>query len=377
MKIGIFVLDLYLEKILAKLCYFSIFNASIDRMDSHMKKPFVLISLIAIVLITIAYLYKSNAISDSEVVNVYSSRKEELVRTLFDEFTKKTGIKVNYIIDDYSQLLSRIENGGEADVFLAADVVNLILAKKRGFLSQVDSEVLRNSIPKAFRDSENCWFGLTKRTRILVYNKELVDPKDLSTYEDLANEKWKGKILVRSSTSPYNRSLIAFMIANNGFPKTKEWVSGIVKNMARKPSGGDVDQIYAVAAGEGGVAIVNSYYFARVLSSQDEHKKNINKLGVFFPNKNGKGSMVNVSGAAVVKNAKNRENAILLLEFLVSKQAQELYAKKNQEYPVVQGVEMSDILKSWGDYLQSNLSLSELEKHLFEAVMIADECGWK
>lgn len=242
----------------------------------------------------------------------------------------------------------------------------------------MDSEILKSVIPARFRDSEDYWFGLTKRTRILVYNKESVDPKNLSTYEDLANEKWKGKILVRSSTSPYNRSLIAFMIANNGFKKTKEWVSGIVSNMARKPSGGDTDQIYAVTAGEGDVAIVNSYYFARVLSSEHKNKKNIaDKLGAFFPNRNDHGVMVNVSGAAVTKNTKNRENAIALLEFLVSKQAQELYAKKNQEYPIIEGVEISDILKSWGNYLQSDLPLSELEKHLFEAVMIADECKWK
>uniref|UniRef100_A0A1B0FCI3 Uncharacterized protein n=2 Tax=cellular organisms TaxID=131567 RepID=A0A1B0FCI3_GLOMM len=296
---------------------------------------------------------RNDGTNDSQVVNVYSSRKEELVRTLFDEFTKNTGIKVRYIIDDYSQLLSRMENGGEADLFLTADAINLILAKKRGLLSQVDSEVLKSVIPARFRDSEDYWFGLTKRARILVYNKESVDPKDLSTYEDLANEKWKGKILVRSSTSPYNRSLIAFMIANNGFEKTKEWVRGIVSNMARKPSGGDTDQIYAVAA---------------------ENKKNVaDKLGALFPNRNDHGVMVNISGAAVTKNAKNRENAIVLLEFLVSKHAQELYAKKNQEYPIIEGVETSDILKSWGNYSQSDLPLSELEKYLFEAVMVADE----
>ncbi|QKX02589.1 extracellular solute-binding protein [Wolbachia endosymbiont of Dirofilaria (Dirofilaria) immitis] len=343
-----------------------------------MKKALMLAFLVVVVLIVIAFLYKNNGTGNLQVVNVYSSRKEELVRTLFDEFTRNTGIKVRYVIADYSQLLSRMENGGEADLLLTADAVNLILTKKEGLLSQVDSEVLKSAIPAKFRDSENYWFGLTKRTRILVYNKALVDPKELSTYEDLANEKWKGKILVRSSTSPYNRSLIAFMIANDGFEKTKEWVSGIVNNMARKPSGGDTDQIYAVAAGEGGVAIVNSYYFARIFSSEDAHKKNIiDKLGVFFPNQNDNGVMVNISGAAVTKNAKNRENAITLLEFLVSKQAQELYAKKNQEYPIVEGVETSDILQSWGAYLQSNLPLSKLEKHLLEAVMIADECKWK
>jgi len=338
-----------------------------------MKKGLIFISLVAALLIVVNFLYKNSGIDDSQVVNVYSSRKEELVHSLFDDFTKTTGIKVRYIIDDYSQLLSRMENGGEADLFLTADAVNLILAKKRGLLSQVDSETLKNAIPAKFRDNEDYWFGLTKRARILVYNKESVDPKELSTYEDLADEKWKGKILVRSSTSPYNRSLIAFMIAKNGFEKTKEWVSGIVSNMARKPSGGDTDQIYAVAAGEGNVAIVNSYYFARILSS--ENKKNItDKLGAFFPND---GVMVNISGAAVTKNAKHRENAIALLEFFVSKQAQELYAKKNQEYPIVEGIETSDVLKSWGNDPQNDLPISELEKHLFEAVMIADECKWK
>lgn len=342
-----------------------------------MKKSSLLLPLIAIVLIAITFLYRYNEVDDSKVVNVYSSRKEELVRTLFEEFTKETGIKVRYIIDDYSQLLSRIEHGDEADLFLAADAVNLILAKKRDLLSKVDSSILKDSIPAKLRDSEDYWFGLTKRARILVYNKELVDSKNLSTYEDLANEKWKGKILVRSSTSPYNRSLIAFMIANNGFEKTKSWVKGVVSNMARKPSGGDVDQIYAVAAGEGGVAIVNSYYFARILASHGENDKNISKLKAFFPNQNGKGTMINISGASVIKNAKNRENAILLMEFLVSKKAQELYAKKNHEYPVVKGVDVSEILKSWGDYKQSDLPLNELEKYLFKAVMIADEYGWK
>ncbi|MBV0899970.1 MAG: extracellular solute-binding protein [Wolbachia endosymbiont of Fragariocoptes setiger] len=340
-----------------------------------MKKNLVFVAVLFTILVTVLYLYRYNKVDHSQVVNVYSSRKEELVRTLFDHFTQKTGIKVNYIIDDYSQLLSRIENGGKADLLLTADAVNLILAEKRGLLSQVDSKILKTSIPEKLRDSENTWFGLTKRTRILVYNKNLVNPKDLTTYEDLASEKWRGKILVRSSTSPYNRSLIAFMVANNGFEKTKEWVRGIVKNMARKPSGGDVDQIYAVAAGEGAVAIVNSYYFSRV---QAENKDNIaNKLGVFFPNQDHGGVMVNISGAGLVKDAKNRENAIAFMEFLVSKEAQILYAQKNHEYPIIDGVDASDILKAWGDYKQSELPLSELEDHLFEAVMIADECEWR
>ncbi|WP_333024048.1 extracellular solute-binding protein [Wolbachia endosymbiont of Pentidionis agamae] len=339
-----------------------------------MGKNFIFISIAVLLAVAVTFFYFENK-QDKEVVNVYSSRKEELVRVLFDEFTKKTGIKVQYINDEYAPLLTRIENGGKADLLLTADAVNLILAKKRDLLSSVDSKILKAAIPEKFRDSQDFWFGLTKRTRILVYNKELVSVNDLSTYEDLANEIWKGKILVRSSTSPYNRSLIAFMIANNGFEKTKDWVQGIVSNMARKPSGGDTEQILSVAAGEGAVAIVNSYYFARILNSKDEVLKN--KLGVFFPNQNDKGVMVNISGGAVVKNAKNRANAIALLEFLVSEDAQKLYAEINQEYPILKNVEVSNILQSWGHYTQSDLPLSKLEEHMIEAVMLADEYNWK
>ncbi|OEY87133.1 Fe(3+) ABC transporter substrate-binding protein [Wolbachia pipientis] len=339
-----------------------------------MKKSFILTALVIVIAIIVAYLYQHNKADNQKVVNVYSARKEELVRALFADFTNKTDIKVRYITGDDSQLLSRIENGGDADLFLTADAVNLILAESRGLLSKVDSKILKDSIPEQFRDNEDYWFGLTKRTRILVYNKDLINPNHLTTYEDLANPKWKGKILVSSSISPYNRSLIAFMIANHGFEKTKKWVTGIVNNMARKPSSGDTDQIDAAAAGEGGIAIVNSYYFARMLA---KNKKSMEKLGIFFPNQKDKGAMVNISGAAVVKNAKNRENAILLLEFLVSKEAQELYAKENHEYPIVKDVEVSDILKSWGNYVQSDLPLKELEKHLLKAVMIADECKWR
>lgn len=340
-----------------------------------MRKFFI---TIVILLVTLTLIYFQNLNKSDEVVNVYSTRKEELMHSLFDEFTKETGIKINYINDDYAQLLIRIENENNGDLFLTADVTNLISAKRRGLLSKIESNILLDVIPESFRDSDNYWFGLTKRTRILVYNKELVDAGNLSTYEDLADPKWKGQILTRSSSSPYNQSLIAFMIATNGLDYTKKWIEGLVYNFARKPSGGDIDQIYATAAGEGAIAIVNSYYFARVLASDKTYdKKASEKLKVFFPNQDSSGVMVNISGGAVIKNAKNKGNAIKLMEFLVSKKAQHLYTEMNHEYPIRDDVEVSQILKVWGHYKQSDLPLQELDKYLNESIMIADQCGWK
>ena len=325
--------------------------------------------------------YNRYSTGHNQVVNVYSSRKEELLRDLFKKFTADTGIQVKYINDEAAQLIARMESEGvysEADVFLTADAVNLILAKKKGLLQPIRSDLLEKLIPAKYRDQEGHWFGLTKRARVIVYNKELVDGKDLSTYEDLADPKWHGHILVRSSNSPYNQSLIAFMIANNGAESTREWIKGLVGNFARKPSGGDTDQIYAVAAGEGGVAIVNSYYWGRVCASNRRiDQEAAARLAIFFPNQDSSGTMINISGGAVARRSKNKENAIKLLEFLSGAEAQSIYANSNQEYPIVPGIPSSEVLRSWGEFKESTLPLQELEEHLGEAVKIADEEGWK
>ncbi|MGN7661524.1 MAG: extracellular solute-binding protein [Anaplasma sp.] len=326
-------------------------------------------------------LYERYQSDQGEVVNVYSSRKEELLRDLFKKFTASTGIKVRYINDEAAQLIARMESEGQyskADVFLTADAANLILAKKKGLLRAVKSEVLDRVIPGRYKDADGYWFGLTKRARVLVYNKELVKGDELTTYEDLANPKWKDKILVRSSNSPYNQSLIAFMIANNGSAAARRWVRGLVANFARRPSGGDTDQIYAAAAGEGGIAIVNSYYWGRVSSSSKRVDQDAAyKLSIFFPNQDSTGVMVNISGGAVATHAKNLDNAVKLLEFLSGLEAQKIYADVNQEYPIVKGVEYSSTLRSWGEFRESDLPLQGLEEHLGEAVLIADEEGWK
>ncbi|MGN7618958.1 MAG: extracellular solute-binding protein [Ehrlichia sp.] len=339
------------------------------------------LAIMAVVVVAFNFFTKRQHQDVKQEVHVYSSRKEELLHSLFEQFTRETGIEVKYINDEAAQLIDRMENEGtatSADVFLTADAVNLILAKKRDLLQSVQSDVLNNAIPSKYRDADGFWFGLTKRARVIVYNKDLIKDSELSTYEHLANTKWKGQILIRSSNSPYNQSLIAFMIANNGVENARIWVKGLVSNMARKPSGGDIDQIYAVAADEGNIAIVNSYYFGRIMASDKKSDQSvIRKLGIFFPNQETTGTMINISGGAVTKYAKNKQNAVKLLEFLSSVKAQKVYAQINQEYPVVDGVELSEVLTNFGSFKESDLPLQELEKYLTESVRIADECGWR
>ncbi|QJC27206.1 iron uptake protein A1 [Anaplasma platys] len=343
---------------------------------------FLSIALAALAIgLGIGFAYNKFGSRGESVVNVYSSRKEELVRDLFKKFTAETGIEVRYVRDKAPQLITRMESEGvysKADLLLTADATNLILAKNKGLLQPIRSAKLENSIPASLRDGEGYWFGLTKRARIVVYNKGMVDVGKLSTYEDLADPKWRNLLLVSSSNRPYNQSLIAFMIAHNGMDAARKWVRGLVRNMARAPAGGDTDQIRAVAAGEGAIAIVNSYYFGRISSSEDpEDKKVASKVGIFFPNQNTTGAMINISGGGVAKHAKNKANALRLLEFLVSKEAQEIYAHSNKEYPLVEGVSSADILESWGSFKESTLPLRELERYLPESVQLADEEGWK
>lgn len=325
------------------------------------------------------HLQDTQARARSNVVNVYSARKEELIKDIFNEFTRRYNIKVNYIIDDPNKLIARILNEGRnspADVFLTADVANLILAEKDGLLQEIHSEILENSIPESLRDGY--WFALTKRIRLIVYAKDRVDPSELSDYEDLADLKWRDRILMRSSNHTYNQSLLASIIAADGEDEARKWVRGIVRNLARPPYGGDTDQIRSVAAGEGDVAIVNSYYVARILSSKNSNDERIaSRIAVFFPNQNNRGSMVNISGAGVLKNSKNKENAQLLLEFMVSPEAQLMYTKSNFEYPILDSVELSEVIKSWGSPKIDTRSLRDMMECMNLAIKISDEEGWK
>lgn len=316
-----------------------------------------------------------------KVVNLYTDRHYDSDDKLYNVFTQETGIKVNIVKGKSDELIERLKTEGtdtEADIFITADVGRLHRAKVSSLLQPVDSQALNTNIPENLRDNENYWFGLTKRARVIVYAKDRVNPSELSTYEDLANPKWKGKILVRGSDSIYNQSLLASFIEIMGEDNARKLAAGIVANMTRTPKGGDRDQAKAVVAGEGDIAIMNTYYFGLMLNSSDpEEKKVAEKLAIFFPDQNSNGTHINVSGAGVVKSAKNKENAVKLLEFLASEKAQESFAEANYEYPVLKSVDPSDLLKSWGTFKEQQISLSRLGELNEKAVKILNEVGWK
>src|SRR5690554_5628905 len=272
------------------------------------------------------------------VVNVYSHRHYEADQQLFARFTEETGIRVNVVTASADELITRLENEGKnspADVLITVDAGRLHRAKEKGLLQPVRSEVLETSVPSSYRDPEGYWFGLTRRARVFIYDPARVKPGELSTYEGLADPKWKGRILARSSGNVYNQSLLASLIASTGEEAAERWARGVAANLARPPAGGDTDQIKAVAAGVGDVAIANTYYFGRLLASSDaEERRLAERLAIFFPNQDGRGAHVNVSGAGVTASSKNVANAIRLLEFLASEEAQRIFSEANLEYPV-------------------------------------------
>lgn len=316
-----------------------------------------------------------------EAVNLYTDRHYDSDDVLYSAFSKETGIKVNIVKGKSDELIERLKTEGadtEADLFITADVGRLHRAKASSLLQSVDSQILNTNIPVNLRDKENYWFGLTKRARVIIYAKDRVKTSELSTYEDLTNPRWKGKILVRGSDSVYNQSLLASFIEIMGEENASKWAAGIVANMARAPKGGDRDQAKAVAAGEGDIAIMNTYYFGLMMNSSDpEEKKLTENLAIFFPDQEGNGTHINVSGAGVIKSAKNKENAIKLLEFLASEYAQKSFAEANYEYPVLKSTESSDLLKSWGSFKEQSISLSKLGELNEKAVRILNEVGWK
>lgn len=314
-------------------------------------------------------------------VNVYSHRHYEADRELFRRFTEQTGIEVNVVTASADELITRLENEGEAspaDVLITVDAGRLHRAKARDLLQPVTSEALEAAVPEHLRDRDGIWWGLTRRARIIAYAPDRVDPDELSDYLDLADEKWEGRILIRSSGNVYNQSLLASILAHHGEEAATAWAEGIVRNMARPPSGGDTDQVKAVVAGVGDVAVVNSYYVARLADSEAADDRRVAEaIGVFFPDEEGPGTHVNVSGAGVTRHAANREEATALLEFLVGEEAQALFASANHEYPVRPGVAWSPILESWGQFRADTLDLTLLGERNEAAVRIFDRAGWR
>ncbi|MFD2203806.1 Fe(3+) ABC transporter substrate-binding protein [Shivajiella indica] len=316
-----------------------------------------------------------------EIVNVYTHRHYEADQKLFDMFTEATGIKVNVVSASADELIQKLELEGAnspADVLITVDAGRLHRAESKGLFQPVTSETLNSNIPSKFRDPEGYWFGMTYRARILAYSNERVNPEELSTYEALAEEKWKGRILTRSSENIYNQSLLASIIANDGKEAAEQWAAALLANMAREPKGSDRDQVKAVAAGEGDVAIVNTYYIGIMLNdANEEERKAAEKISIFFPNQEDRGTHINISGAGVTKYAPNKDNAIKLLEFLSTKESQEFLANINFEYPVNPKAEFSDLLKQWGSFKADDLNLSVLGDNNSDAVIIFDKVGWK
>ena len=294
-----------------------------------------------------------------------------------------TGIQVNVTKANADELLQRMKIEGSsspADLFITVDVGKLWQAGDMGLLQKIKDETITAGINSEFLDPNNYWIPLTYRSRIVVYSKERVDVNDLSTYEDLANEKWKNRLLIRSSSNSYNQALMSSLIANLGLDVAEDWSSNIVLNLARDPKGNDRDQVKAIASGQGDIAVVNSYYIGLLLSSEKEEELNAgNSVGVFFPNQseNQRGAHINVSGIALTKNAPNRDNAIKLISFLTSESAQQTYVDNTYEYPVNSNIEPNEIVKNWGDFKKDKLDLNMLGVKRNEAIRIFDKTGWK
>jgi iron(III) transport system substrate-binding protein len=314
-------------------------------------------------------------------VNIYSYRQEALIKPQLEAFKKATGISYNLITGSASGLLQRLKNEGmnsPADMLFTVDAGRLYRARDMGLLQKVRSKTLEQIIPARFRDPEGYWFGLGIRARAIFYSVDRVKPSELSSYEDLTNAKWKGRILIRSSGNIYNQSLVASLIHHHGKQKAEAWAKGIVANLARKPQGGDSDQIKAVAAGEGDIAIANNYYYARLLASKKtKDQKVVSRVGVFWPNQNDRGTHVNVSGAAITKGAKNKANAIKLLEFLVGPEAQKIYAEVGYEFPVRDKVGLGQIVAKMSEFKMDSMPLRVLGENNAEAVRIFDRVGWR
>ena len=319
----------------------------------------------------------------SNEVNLYSQRHYSVDELQYKNFTEKTGIKVNVVKANADELIERLKNEGEnspADLFVTVDAGKLYNARQSGILQQIPSNAINENIRRDILDTDNYWAPITYRSRIIVYSNERVQKSELSTYEDLANPKWKNRLLVRSSSNAYNQALMSSIVANLGSEATENWSSGVVANFARDPKGSDRDQVKAIAAGQGDLAIVNSYYIGLLLASEkDEEIKAGNSVSVFFPNQgtDDRGSHINISALGLTKNSPNRENAIKLIEYLTSEEAQKVYVNNSYEYPANSLVQPSDIVKGWGEFKIDKLNLNALGEYRPEAIRIFDKTGWK
>ena len=335
-----------------------------------------------IVLLITSFLIALGSTSFANEVNIFSARHYDSDVQLYEKFTAKTGIKVNVVSGKDKALQKRITEEGEdciADLYITADAGRLGAFQAKGMFQRASSSALKNAIPSNFRSPY--WFGIAKRARVIYYDPSRTNPPANLSYEDLADPKYKGKVVIRKSSNVYNQSLVASLIANNGKKKTAEWAQGMVNNMARKPKGNDRAQILAVAAGEAEYAVANTYYIALMLSGKKgpEQQTAAKKVKPFFPNQEGRGTHMNISGGGVLKHAPNKANAIKLLEFLLTKEAQQHIVNNTFEYPMIDGVEPNKLIAQFGLGFKQDLKtkVSKYGKNQAAALKVMTEAGWE
>lgn len=317
--------------------------------------------------------------ADQEL-NVYSARKEAYIKPLLDQFGEIYRVKVNLVTGKADALIERLNAEGKnspADVLITVDAGRLHRAKSIGLFQAIHNQNIIKQAPEQYRDPEGYWFGLSLRARVIVASKERVNLNQLSTYEALIDRKWKKRICIRSSSNIYNQSLVASMIAHHGAEATRDWAQKLVANFARKPQGGDRDQIKAVAAGQCDIAVVNSYYLGKMLIGRPEQQAAASRVTLFWPNQSGRGVHVNISGIGVSKYAGNTDLAIKLIEFFYTDEAQAWYGDANLEYPVRGNGGDNRILKSWGTFKADTLNLSRLGELNASALLVMDKAGWR
>lgn len=349
-----------------------------------MKTNKFLILAFLIVSITVVFLSNTNEEVQSEEVNIYTSRHYDADDFLYEKFTQKTGIQVNIISGKGSALIERLKAEGTnspGDVFFTVDAGNLANFQKQGFLQSIQSEIIKKSVPVELRGENDEWVAVAKRARVIFYNPELVSEDEIKdiNYEDLANNAWKDRVVIRSSSNMYNQSLVSSLISNLGIDQTEKWAKDLVANFARKPQGNDRSQIMAVANKEASIAIANTYYIGIMLSGKggEEQLKAAQKVKIAFPNQTNRGAHINISGGGVLKHSPNRENAEKFLEFLLSEEAQVHIVNNTFEYPVLETVKPHPLIESFGNFKMDKTSVADFGKYNPEAVKLMDRVNWQ
>ena len=343
---------------------------------------FLLPALLVLSIILVYFI--SDDIVESKEVNIYTSRHYDADDLLYEQFTKKTGIKVNIISGKGSALIERLKAEGAnspGDVFFTVDAGNLANFQKQGYLQPIQSEAIKQVVPVELRGENDEWVAVAKRARVIFYNPELVDENEIKNinYEDLSKDTWKGKIVIRSSSNMYNQSLVSSLISNLGIEKTEEWAKGLVSNLSRKPQGNDRSQIMAVANKKASIAIANTYYIGIMLSGKggQDQLNAANKVKIAFPNQGNRGTHINVSGGGVLKYSPNRENAEKFLEFLLSREAQNHIVNNTFEYPVLNTVRPHPLIENFGEFKMDKTSVADFGKYNPDAVKLMDRVNWQ